>query len=139
MTTLRRLALSLSLLVGLTAAGCGRATGAQAVADRFMDLYYAHANVTEAVTLCDGAAKTKLERELQAIKGVPRDARSDEPRVTFTTTGSRTPSADQAAYDYRVVARTGDVGPIATTLTLANRDGRWLVTSIDEKQSAPSS
>ncbi len=139
MTALRRFALSTLLLAGLVAAGCGRSTGPQAVADRFMDLYYAHANVAEAATLCDDAAKAKLERELQAIKGVPRDAGSDEPRVAFTVTGSRTPSPDQAAYDYRVVARTSDVGTIATTLTLANRDGRWVVTSIDEKQSAPAS
>jgi hypothetical protein len=125
------------LVLAAAIVACGRSSDPQAVADRFMDLYYAHANVAGAVQLCEGAAKTKLERELQAIRGVPRDAGSDEPRVAFTLTASRTPSAGVAAFDYRVVAHTADVGPIATTLTLTSQDGRWVVTSIDEKQSAP--
>ena len=67
-------------LVILAAASCTMECKPQEVADRFMDLYYAHPNMAGAVKLCSGAAKTKLEGQLQAIKGVAPDSSSAEPQ-----------------------------------------------------------
>lgn len=132
-------ALVLASALVLAAAGCTKTSPSQEVADRFMDLYYVRMNVAEAVKLCSGAARTRLDGELQAIKGVPPDAPGGEPRVTFSLTGSAAPSASQATYTYRVVAHTPDAGKLGATLTLANQDGRWLVTSLGEVEGAPGS
>src|SRR5262249_39890446 len=65
--------LVVSTVLALTIACTPRSESRQ-VADRFVDLYYARMSVAEAVKLCSGAARTKLEAELQAIRGVPPDA-----------------------------------------------------------------
>ncbi len=124
--------------LALVGAACSRQPSAsRAVADRFMELYYGQANVAEAVKLCSGAARTRLEGELQAIQGVKPDSDANKPRITFDLTGSTAPSATQATYHYRVTAHTADVGPVATTLTLAEDGGQWHVTSVNEAEGPP--
>lgn len=126
-----------ALLLLLVAACSRQPAGSEVVAERFMDLYYAQANVAEAVKLCTGAARTRLEGELQAIQGVKPDAGTNRPRVTWDLTGTTTPSGTQATYDYRVTAHTADVAPVAATLTLVEDGGHWLVTSLDEAEKPP--
>ena len=121
------------------AAGCSKAPESREVADRFMDLYYARMRVGEAVRLCSGAARTRLESELKVIQTVPTNAPAGEPRVTFTLTTSANPAPTQATYTYRVTAHTSDVGPVVTTLTLAEEDGHWLVTALHEGEGPPPS
>ena len=133
----RYMALLLPAVLAVTS--CSRPTESRAVADRFVDLYYARMSVAEALKLCGGAARTKLERELSAIAGVPPDAPSGEPRVSYELTGSSTPTATQATYTYRVTARTADVGPVVATLGLTSDAGRWLVTTFSESEGPPGS
>jgi hypothetical protein len=130
---------SVLLAVVLVLLGCGKPSASREVADRFMDLYYARMNVAEAVKLCSGAARTRLEGELKAIQGVQPDAPSGEPRVTFQLTGGDAPSGTQATYVYRVTAHTAGVGNVVATLTLADDGGRWAVTSLKEDEGSPSS
>ena len=134
-----RFAAVLVATLALAAVHCGKPSASREVADRFMDLYYARMNVAEAVKLCSGAARTKLEGELQLLQGVPPDPPSGEPRVTFSLTESSTPSPTEASYTYRVTAHTSDVGTVTAALTVANQGDRWLVTSFTERESpAPS-
>lgn len=119
------------------ASGCSTPSASQEAADRFMDLYYHQANVAEAVKLCTGAAKTRLDGELQAIAGVKPDSGANKPPVGVRLLSSSTPSADRATYVYRVDARTADVGQITTTLSLVAENGRWLVSSLAEAQASP--
>ena len=121
----------------LAATSCAQAPESRQVADRFMELYYAQASVAEAVQLCGGAARTRLESELRAIQGVPPDEHAGEPRVTFNLTASSNPTPTQATYTYHVTAHTADVGKVAATLTLTNEDGRWIVTSLSEGEGPP--
>ena len=125
------------VLVMLAAASCTKESKPQEVADRFMDLYYAHPNMAEAVKLCDGAAKTKLEAQLQAIKGVAPDSSAAEPRVNYDLSGSTNPSSSSATFTYRVTARTTDVGSVVATLGLAHEDGRWTITTFSEQEAPP--
>lgn len=122
------------LCVALAAASCTTRPESREVADRFMDLYYARASLPEAVTLCTGAARTRLEGELSAIKGVPPDAPADRPRVTYRLTSTTTESPTEARYTYRVEADTSDVGPVVASLTLGNEGGLWRVTSLAETE-----
>ncbi len=126
-------------LVILAATSCTKTSKPQEVADRFMDLYYSHPDMAAAVKLCSGAAKTKLESQLQAIKGVAPDSSASEPRVTFSLTASTSPTPSQATYTYRVTARTADVGSVVATLGLTNEDGRWTVNSFSEQEAPPKS
>jgi hypothetical protein len=118
---------------------CAPRSESRQVADRFVELYYARMSVAEAVKLCAGGARAKLESELRAIQGVPPDAPSGEPRVTITLTTSDTPSATQATYSYRITPHTSDVGKVMAVLTLTNEGGHWLVTSFDESEGPPPS
>jgi hypothetical protein len=127
------------LMVAVVSCSKGSADKSRKVADRFMNQYYARMNVAGAVKLCSGAARTRLEGELQTIKGVKPDKASGEPRVSFSLTASSTPSTTQAVYTYKVTAQTSDVGNVVTTLTLAEADGRWTVTSISEQEGPPKS
>jgi hypothetical protein len=123
--------------LALAATGCTRAPASQEVADRFMDLYYARANVAEAVKLCSGTARTRLEGELRAIQGVRPDAAGGEPRITFSLGAADSSSATQATYAYRVTAHTSDIGIVATTLGLRKENGRWSVSSFEENEGVP--
>ena len=135
----RRLSLVLMAVLALTAARCTQRPASREVADRFMDLYYCRMNVAEAVNLCGGAARTKLEGELRAMAGVAPDAPSGEPRVRFSLTASANPTPAQATYTYRVTAGTSDVGKVVATLGLTSEGGRWLVTSFSESEGPPTS
>jgi len=118
----------------VTAVSCTTRPESEEVADRFMDLYYAQASPARAVTLCTGAARTRLEGELNAIKGVPPDAPADRPRVTYRLTSTIAETSTQAKYTYRVEADTADIGPVIASVVLVNEGGRWLITSLDETE-----
>lgn len=134
----RVLALCFFTSLILTASGCSRnkdVNGSRQVADRFVDLYYARMNMAEAVKLCSGAARTKLEAQMNAVKGVQPDNPAGEPRVTIELTASEKLSANDVVYSYRITAQTSDVAPILATLTTAAQEGRWTIRSFSEKQS----
>jgi len=133
----RRSTLALVVVLALAAAGCARPSESRQVADRFMELYYGRASVAEAVQLCSGAARTRLEAELRALQGVQPDTAAGEPRVTFSLTSSASPTPTQATYIYRVTPHTADVGKVTATLTLADEGGRWVVTSLTEGEGPP--
>jgi hypothetical protein len=135
----RRRDLVVVAMLALTATRCTKPPASREVADRFMDIYYSRMNVAEAVELCSGAARTKLEGELRAMQGVPPDAPSGEPRVRFSLTASTNPTPTEATYTYRVTARTSDVGKVVATLGLTSAGGRWIVTSFSESEGPPTS
>jgi hypothetical protein len=120
-----------------TAAACQRPSPSQQLADRFMQLYYGQANAAEAVKLTTGAARQRLEGELQAIAGVRPDSGDNKPEVTFKLTSSTATKAGSATYVYEVVPHTSDVGSLVATLDLVQDGDRWLVSSLHEKHSAP--
>jgi hypothetical protein len=124
-----------------TVASCAKTSTdkSREVADRFMDLYYARMNMAEAVKLCSGAARTKLEGQLRAIKGVAPDQPAGEPRVTFKLSASTKPSPTQTTYTYKVTAHTSDVGNVVATLTVTDEGGRWAVNSFNETEGSSGS
>ena len=129
----------IGLLVGLlvVAVACGRPSESRQVADRFTDLYYAHARLADALELTTGAAQTRLQGELAAIKGVPPDPAADRPRVTLHLVSETTASPTQATYVYNVDPQTTGIGPLVATVGVANQDGKWRVVTLDEKERKP--
>ena len=125
------------VLVGLLGAACGgRSSESRQVADKFTDLYYVHAHVAEAAELTSGAARTRLQGELAAIKGVPADSAADKPRVTLKLV-SETASPTTATYVYNVDPQTAGIGPLAATVGLADEGGTWRVVTLEEKERNP--
>ena len=133
-----RFTIVLAAALAVLAAGCGSPSESRGVADRFMELYYARANLAEAVTLCAGAARARLEGEIKNAAGAAPDSGADRPRVSFELEKSTT-TPSEASYVYRVTAHTPDVGIVAATLTLVDANGRWLVTTLDETEAPPGS
>ena len=125
-----RQALLASLLMLL--AMCTGAPESRRVADHFMELYYAKSRVADAVKLCAGTAKAKLEGEIASMQGMAPP--SDEPRVTYRLVSEGATGVTQATYAYDVDPRTSDVSPLTTTLVLSGEGEQWLVKSIAEKQ-----
>jgi len=126
-----------SLVIALTAVMCGRAPESRQLADRFMELYYGQARVAEAVQLCSGAAKTRLDGELAAIQGVPANGPADTPHVSFRLSGDGTSTGADTTYVYDVDPRTTGVGPLVATVVVSNTGGRWLVTRLEERPQSP--
>jgi hypothetical protein len=126
------------LLVGLLATACGgKASESRQVADKFTDLYYTHAHLAEAAELTSGAARTRLQGELAAVKGVPADSAADKPRVTLKLVSENAPSPTSATYVYNVDPQTAGIGPLAATVGLANEGGTWRVVTLEEKERNP--
>jgi hypothetical protein len=125
------------VLVGLLGAACGgQPSESRRVADQFTDLYYTHAKVADAAALTSGAARTRLQGELAAIKGVPADAAADRPRVALKLV-SEDASPTAATYVYNVDPQTAGIGPLAATVGLANEGGTWRVVTLEEKERNP--
>jgi hypothetical protein len=122
----------------LMVAGCAAVPEPQQVAERFIESYYVKSDLAAALALCAGDARTRLQAELAAVQGVPRDP-ADTPRVSFALARDPIRSATAAAYAYRVKAHTADVGVVVATLGLTHEGGRWLVTALDERESTPAS
>jgi hypothetical protein len=129
-----RFATTLTLCLALATSMCGGAPPSRQVADRFTALYYGQANLAEAVKLCTGAAQTRLENEIAAVKGVAPDTGSNKPPVDVRLDSEDVSKTAQATYVYTVAPRTTGVGPVVATLVVSNQDGHWLVTSIDERE-----
>ncbi len=126
------------VVIGLLGAACGgRWSESRQVADKFTDLYYGHAHVAEALELTSGAARTRLQGELAAIKGVPADSAADKPRVTLTLVSESAASPTTATYVYNVDPQTAGIGPLAATVGLANEGGKWRVVTLEEKERNP--
>jgi hypothetical protein len=118
-------------------AACQQLSPARLTADRFMQLYYANADVAEAATLCTGAAREKLENELRAIQGVAPDTDANRPTVTYSLQSSAEPGPERAQFVFKVVPHTDDVGSLSATLGLVHQDGRWLLSTLSEQHAAP--
>ncbi len=119
-------------LLPLTAM-CGDANDSRRVADRFMQLYYGESRPADAVELCAGAAKARLDGELAAMRGMAAAGAGEKPRVTFRLR-SASAAAGQATYAYDVDPRTSDVARLTATLVVSGEGERWLVTSIVETE-----
>src|SRR6476660_7859839 len=124
-----RQALLASLLLLL--AMCTGAPESRRVADHFMELYYAKSRVADAVKLCAGTAKAKLEGEIASMQGMAPP--SDEPGVTYRLVSEGATDVTHATYAFDVDPRSSDVSPLTTTLVLSGEGVLWIVTSTTEK------
>ena len=139
--------MSRSLAACLTlaaAAGCARggpANTAEAVADRFVDLYFVEVDQARALPLAVGPARETLERELADVQGVRAGGGQPEAgrgSVYYRRTWSRVdPETGTARTVYDLTVEQGrDRTRRHALLSLRREQGRWRVGSFTLRDGA---
>ena len=125
--------LVLAAVLGMTTMCATGHSEARRAADRFLALYYDKAHVKDALELCTGHAKTRLEFEIKVMRGARP---GDEIHASFQPRHEKFPTRDAATYVYEVDLGRAGARPLFARLQLINADGKWLVSEFDEKERA---
>ena len=125
--------LALAAVLAVTTMCATGHSEARRVADRFLALYYDQAHVEDALKLCTGSAKARVEFEIKVMKGAPP---GNDIHASFQLRGEESPTRNAATYVYRVDLGRPGAGLLFARLRLINADGQWLVSEFDEKERA---
>ena len=128
MTTVRSRAAALIGIALLMTACNNIPPEATAVANQFIQAYFAEDDVAGAAKLASGAAKTKLDGVLQQIEATGlKEPAKDKPRVKVTLLETQSVSADAVGYVYRIDSETPGIQPITAKLRLSKDGAAWRV------------
>jgi hypothetical protein len=112
--------------------GCGSG-GPEAVADRFMDAYYASADLGEALKLTDGLAAKKIRDQLQLTGGQSGPHSSQGRRVSYTRIERNTVDGKLFfRYDVRIDVQGGGSFSRKSLLAMGDGPNGWRVTNFIE-------
>jgi hypothetical protein len=126
----KQLMLCLTFL-GLTPS-CGPG-GPEAAADRFMDSYYASANLGEALQMAEGLAAKKIQDQQHLLKGQDGPQTSPGRRVTYRRTEkSRLEGKLFFTYEVRIDVQGGSSLTRKSLLALSQGPNGWRVTNFNE-------
>jgi len=123
----------LAALMALAAVACTRASPAEQAAVRFVDTYYVRIDPKAAVELSTGAAREKLEKELQRLADVGPIDSSDRPQIRAALR-DRSVEDNGAVFAYEIQSISDGVSQLTVNVYLAEREGRWLVTDFRESE-----
>ena len=130
-----RRVLALSLL--LAATGCGDHSASRRVADRFLTLYYVEDKVVDAMDLCSGDARERLDVELRIMHGVPPPTPGERPPVTFEFQREEVSPGGRPTYVYEVRLPARDKIRLFAKLEMVQERDRWFVATLEEKERTP--
>ena len=112
--------------------GCGSG-GPEAVADRFMDAYYAAADLGEALKLADGLAVKKIRDQQQLTGGQSGPQASQGRRVRYHRIEQATVEGKLFfRYEVRIEVPGGGAFTRKSLLAMAQRPNGWRVTNFSE-------
>ena len=112
--------------------GCGSG-GPEAVADRFMDAYYAAADLGEALKLADGLAVKKIRDQQQLTGGQSGPQASQGRRVNYHRIEQATVEGKLFfRYEVRIEVPGGGAFTRKSLLAMAQRPNGWRVTKFSE-------
>jgi hypothetical protein len=117
-----------AVLLLASVAAC-KPTSAEAVADKFVDLYFVVIDQRRALEFTTGLARAKIEEELSLVAEVRRtvDPDSAKPSVFYTRRSSQV-SGERARFAYDITIRQGRDETHRNALISSERsDGRWAV------------
>jgi hypothetical protein len=121
------------LLVGLMA-GCSR-SGPEAVADRFVESYYAAADLGEALQVADGLAAKKIQDQQLLLKGHAGAQSTPGRRVRYERTESRTVEGKLFyRYEIRIEIQGGGSFTRRSLLAMGQGPKGWRVTNFTETE-----
>jgi len=112
--------------------GCGSG-GPEAVADRFMDVYYAAADLGEALKLADGLAVKKIRDQQQLTGGQSGPQASQGRRVSYHRIEQATAEGKLFfRYEVRIEVQGGGSFTRKSLLAIAQGPNGWRVTNFSE-------
>ena len=112
--------------------GCGSG-GPEAVADRFMEAYYAAADLGEALKLADGLAAKKIRDQQQLTRGETGPQTSQGRRVSYTRMERNTVEGKLFyRYEVRIDVQGGGTFARRSLLAMAQGPNGWRVTNFTE-------
>lgn len=119
------------ILLGVTQ-GCG-GSGPEPVADRFMEAYYAAANLGEALQFADGLAAKKIQDQQLLLKGVTGPQSSPGRRVSFSRIEKTTMEGKLFfRYEVRIDVQSGGSFTRKSLLAMSHGPNGWRVTNFSE-------
>lgn len=112
--------------------GCG-SSGPEAVADRFMEAYYAAADLGEALKMADGLAAKKVRDQQQLTKGQSGPQTSQGRRVSYNKIEGKTVEGKLFyRYEVRIDVQGGGTFTRKSLLAMAQGPNGWRVTNFTE-------
>lgn len=121
------------LVLGLVQ-GCGP-RGPEAVADRFMESYYAAANLGEALQFAEGLAAKKIRDQQALLSGQSGPQSSGGRRVSFSRIEqARMDGKLFLRYEVRIDVRGGGSFTRKSLLALSQGPSGWRVTNFSETE-----
>lgn len=112
--------------------GCGRGEP-EDVADRFMDSYYAAANLREALQVSEGLASRKLQDQQQLLKGQSGPQTTQGRRVTYSRIERATMEGKLFfRYEVRIDIQGGGSLTRKSLLAMSQGPNGWRVTNFTE-------
>jgi hypothetical protein len=124
--------LSICLILLAIMQGCSRGLP-EAVADRFVEAYYAAANLGEALQLADGLAARKIHDQQLLLDGQTGPQSSAGRRVSFSRIEKATMDGKLFfRYEVRIDLQTGGSLSRKSLLALSNGPNGWRVTNFSE-------
>jgi hypothetical protein len=114
----------------LPAAGYSGQSDSEAVAERFVRLYFVEDNLAEAAKLTSGDARKQIDgvlREIDEMKA--KEPPADKPQVQVTLLETQQSGQDGMTYVYRVASdvEVHGMAPILVELSLRKEGGTWSV------------
>jgi hypothetical protein len=109
-------------------AGCAPKTP-EAVADKFVDLYFVEIDQRRALPLTSGLAHSKLEEELSLVQKVRQEMTPDQskPTIHYVRRSAET-QGDHARVTYDITVSQGrDETKRNALVSVELNDGKWLV------------
>ncbi len=124
--------LGLYLLLLVISQGCGRGQP-EAVADRFMDSYYAAANLGEALQVAEGLAAKKIQDQQNLLKGQSGAQTTQGRKVTYNRLEKATVDGKLFfRYEVRIDIQGGSTLTRRSLLAMGQGPNGWRVTNFSE-------
>ncbi len=126
--------LGICLILLALSHGCGGG-GPEAVADRFVELYYAAANLGEALELADGLAAKKIQDQQRLLRGQTGPQSSPGRRVGFSRIEKATMDGKLFfRYEVRIDLQGGGTLARKSLVALSQGPNGWRVTNFSETE-----
>jgi hypothetical protein len=134
-TRAARFRVLLGSAVMLLSAACRPDPGTpRGTAERFLDAHYVHIDLKSALPFTSGLARSKVESEIELVKGVDIDETTRKPTVHYTLLEERPDGNEAVSYLYRgrIAVDGADSFERRWLVTVRQESDGWRVTNYQE-------
>ena len=109
----------------------------EAVAERFVRLYFVDDNLAEAAKLTSGSARAQIDSALREIdEAKAEESSADRPQVQVTLLETQQMPPDRVSYFYQVASaeQVHGMAPVLVRLWLSKEGGAWSVSKLAQEE-----